>query len=182
MANLVQYIYGKTKVYIKYAVIILIVAFFIYAGSYMYNKYYIPIKKNSDHADVANANDRSNNADIYFFYADWCPHCKKAKPEWKNFKSNNDKKVINGYTVNCIDIDCTTDNGDVVITNYKAYDGTDYDTNKNPTPIPIADIIRNFGIDSYPTIKMTKDTYTVDFDAKVTETNLETFINSVLNE
>ena len=182
MANLVQYIYGKTKIYIKYAVIAIIIAIFIYAGSYMYNSYYLPMKKTADFADVANANDRGNTSDIYFFYADWCPHCKKAKPEWKNFKANNNKKTINGYTVNCIDIDCTQDNGEVVISNYKAFDGTEFKTGKESTPIPIADIIRNFGIESYPTIKLTKDTYTIDFDAKVTEGNLETFINTVLNE
>jgi len=180
MANLIQYIYGKTKIYIKYAVIVLIVVIFIYAGVFMYNKYYTPMKKNADFADVANANDRGNMADIYFFYADWCPHCKKAKPEWKNFKANNDKKTVNGYTINCIDIDCTKDNGDVVIKEYNGFDGQKYNTGKEPTPIPIADIIRNFGVESYPTIKMTKDTYTIDFDAKVTEQNLETFINTVL--
>jgi thiol-disulfide isomerase/thioredoxin len=181
MANLIQYIYGKTKIYIKYAVIVLIVAIFIYVGVFMYNKYYMPMNKNADFADVANANDRGNIADIYFFYADWCPHCKKAKPEWINFKAHNDNKVINGYTVNCIEIDCTTDNGDVVIKEYKGNDGLHYNTGKQSTPIPIADIIRNFGVESYPTIKMSKDTYTVDFDAKVTERNLETFINTVLN-
>lgn len=182
MANLIRYVYDKTHIYLRYAIIVLVFSIFIYAGYFMYTKYYLPIKKNADFADTANASDRGNIADVYFFYADWCPHCKKAKPEWKNFKANNDHKIINGYTINCIDIDCTTDNGEIVISNYKAFDGTNYNTGKQATPIPIADIIRNFGVDSYPTIKLTKDNYTIDFDAKVTESNLETFVKTILNE
>jgi thiol-disulfide isomerase/thioredoxin len=180
MANLIQYLYGKTKIFFKYAVIAIIVLLFIYLGYYLYNNYFKPQQKNT--IDAANTSDIGNVADIYFFYADWCPHCKKAKPEWKKFKSNNEHKIINGYTINCIDIDCTTDNGEIVIHKYNSYDGTEYNTGKEDTPIKIADIIRNFNVDSYPTIKLKKDNYTIDFDAKVTEANLDTFINTILNE
>lgn len=33
---------------------------------------------------------------LYMYYADWCPHCVSAKPEFKKLK---DTQVINGKTV-----------------------------------------------------------------------------------
>ena len=33
---------------------------------------------------------------LYMYYADWCPHCVSAKPEFKKLK---DKQVINGKTI-----------------------------------------------------------------------------------
>lgn len=41
----------------------------------------------------------SERPTIYFFYADWCPHCKTAKPKIKEFKANNSN--VNVKEVNC---------------------------------------------------------------------------------
>ena len=40
----------------------------------------------------------NDEPDYHFFmyYADWCPHCVSAKPEFKKLK---DKQVINGKTI-----------------------------------------------------------------------------------
>lgn len=31
----------------------------------------------------------SGNATLYFFYADWCPHCTKVKPTWSALENEN---------------------------------------------------------------------------------------------
>lgn len=41
----------------------------------------------------------SERPTVYFFYVDWCPHCKTAKPKVKEFKSRNSH--VNVKEVNC---------------------------------------------------------------------------------
>jgi hypothetical protein len=41
-----------------------------------------------------------------------------------------------------------------------------------------AQMISQFNVTSYPTIKMVKDGNTYEFDAKITEANLEEFVKS----
>ena len=46
-----------------------------------------------------NSENFSERPTIYFFYVDWCPHCKTAKPKIKEFKSRNSN--VNVKEVNC---------------------------------------------------------------------------------
>ena len=39
----------------------------------------------------------SKDAEIMFFYANWCPHCKAAKPHWKEVTDEYEGKEVNGY-------------------------------------------------------------------------------------
>jgi thiol-disulfide isomerase/thioredoxin len=110
------------------------------------------------------------------FYVDWCPHCIKDIPEWDAFAEIYNNKEVNGRLIQCYDIDCTDDNGDVTI-QFDPIDGTS--TNMSPTPIKISKLIKKYKIDSYPTIKLSKDDTTVDFEAKVTKQNLIQFVTSV---
>ena len=96
-------------------------------------------------------------ATIYFFHADWCPHCKKAEPEWNAFKTANDKKQTNGYIIRCASVDCT-------------------DAEESSAK----QMITRFGVDSYPTIKMDKDNTTIDYDSKVTLSSLTSFVDIML--
>jgi thiol-disulfide isomerase/thioredoxin len=41
----------------------------------------------------------SERPTVYFFYVDWCPHCKTAKPKVQEFKSKNSH--VNVKEVNC---------------------------------------------------------------------------------
>ena len=41
----------------------------------------------------------SERPTVYFFYVDWCPHCKTAKPKVQEFKKNNSH--VNVEEVNC---------------------------------------------------------------------------------
>ena len=52
--------------------------YFYYMDSYS-SKY----RPNSEQVPVGS----SNTAEVLFFYANWCPHCKAAKPIWDEFKS-----------------------------------------------------------------------------------------------
>jgi thiol-disulfide isomerase/thioredoxin len=119
--------------------------------------------------DVANSMNRGGTAStdsgansgkealIYFFHADWCPHCKKAQPEWDAFKMSQHNKLKNGYVVKCISVDCTND--------------------KESTA---KQLINEFNIESYPSVKMVKDNTTIDYDASVKTASLNKFVDIML--
>lgn len=149
--------------YKRHILIAVIVIIFIIASYYGYNWYikgkYISQEGLTDKfSDVANANRRKNTVEIYFFHVDWCPHCKKAKPEWDDFSSKYNKKEVNGYTINCVDVDCTDETDDKV-----------------------KDTIKSFNLESYPTVKMLKETDQIEYDAKISSSGLEKFVLEVLN-
>ena len=125
---------------------------------YSYQTYIKPSIKEKDSKNISNANRRTKEADIIFFHTSWCPHCKKALPIWQDFVTTYDKTIINGYTINCINgiygIDCD----DVAST----------------------EIIEKYNITKFPTLKLTKDDTTINFDANITSDNLTKFINTVL--
>ena len=98
----------------------------------------------------------SKDAEIMFFYANWCPHCKAAKPHWEELKEEYQGKNINGYTLVFTDIDCSEETPDV----------------KEKT--------NEYEIEGYPTITLVKDGQVVDYDAKPTKDTLEKFITTVL--
>jgi thiol-disulfide isomerase/thioredoxin len=177
MANLVTYINSLLKPYYKYILGFLIVLVFVMIARYSFQVYFARQNKNKKLANVANANNTAPIKAVYFFHVDWCPHCIKAQPEWKSFSDQFDNKEIGGYLVRCYDIDCTEDHGDEVI----QFDPTNDQspTGIKPTSIKISELVQKYKIESYPTIKMTKDDLVIDFDAKVTHANLSQFVNSV---
>ena len=107
--------------------------------------------------DVQNAENSGKEALIYFFHADWCPHCKKAQPEWDTFKMSHHNKVKNGYIIKCISVDCTDD--------------------KESTA---KQLINEYNVESYPTVKMVKDNTTIDYDASVKTESLKKFVDIML--
>lgn len=176
MANLVSYVHTLVKPYYFYILAVLLVFIFIVVARFAYQSYYVKMKKNRNFTDVANTNNHKPIVAIYFFHVDWCPHCVKAVPEWNAFFDAYNNKEVNGHVVKCYDIDCTDDNGDEVI---QLDASTGSSTGVAPTPIKIVELIKKYNIDSYPTIKLTKDDVVVQFDAKVTKQNLIQFVNSV---
>jgi thiol-disulfide isomerase/thioredoxin len=169
--NIITYIYEKTRPYHFNIIVSILVIIFSIVAYYAYNKYFASKQNMKPFNNVANAPEDGEHkfAQIYFFYADWCPYCQKAKPEWNKFSTLVNKTIINGYLVECIGVDCTGDNGDI-------------ETNKHidQTPHDTAELISKYNINSYPTIKLVKDDETIDFDAKITESSLHKFVNSVL--
>jgi thiol-disulfide isomerase/thioredoxin len=154
--------------------LVLLIAIFSYLGYSTYKQsvegFDIEKKK---FQNVANAQEFAPTVDIYLFFADWCPHCKTAKPEWDKIKRKYNGKEVHGYLVNCIDVNCTDDAGETTTAKHEKKLET-----KNNT----AEIIHKFGVNSYPTIKLVKDEKPYDFEAKVTEPNLSGFIEEILSE
>lgn len=141
----------------KTIVIILIVLMFIILSIYYYYSYVKPLMKTSYKPNSEGSTSNSQNqAELMLFYVDWCPHCKTAKPEWENVKSEYENRTINGYKVQFVEINCTEENPQV------------------------EKMINTYNIEGYPTIKLLKDGQVIDFDAKPTQSNLSQFLNTVL--
>jgi len=156
MANVFQLLYADyVKPLNKLIVTSILFLIFIIAGYYGYQWYAKSTIENLEAEDMANSNRRVSEAKIKFFSADWCPHCKKAKPEWEKFKDEYNGKTEGYYKISCEYIDCT--DGD------------------NPQ-------IQEHSVDGYPTIVMIKDNKSVNYDAKITEPNLKQFVDDFLKK
>ena len=145
-----------TNKYILYFLLIIIVGVSIYLiYKSMNNKYGVKYSENNEGAQQQEGLS-SNEAEIMLFSADWCPHCKAARPEWEQVRDEYKNKTINGYSIIFTDINCTT-----------------------PTA-EIEKVMNQFKVEGYPTIKLLKDGQVVDFDAKPTKSSITQFLNSVL--
>ena len=131
-----------------------VAALFIAVAIWMYYKYVLPrvnavyvpnkeyVKKN-----------KSDTADLYFFYTSWCPHCKTAKPVWQKFKEHIDSKGHeSGVKVNFIEVDCEKDH----------------------------DTADKFKVTGYPTIKLLYNNKVIEYDAKPQQDNLQQFLDESL--
>ena len=142
----------------KMIVIILLAAAFITTAIWVYNTYVIPrVQKsyvpNKEYTE-GGVNTNNANADLYFFYTTWCPHCKTAKPEWEKFKETiNTNGHSSGVKINFIEVDCEKDTATA----------------------------EKFNVAGYPTIKMIYNNKTVEYDAKPQQDTFQQFLDSVLN-
>ena len=91
-------------------------------------------------------------AKIYYFYTEWCPYCKKARPEWDKFKNVYKDKTVNGYKLEFIEVDCDKDEATAT----------------------------QFDVEGYPTIKLVKNGTIVQYDAKPKFETLEEFVKTSL--
>lgn len=98
----------------------------------------------------------NKTAEMMLFYVDWCPHCKTAKPEWENLKSEYEGKQINGYNLKFTEYNCTAE------------------TTEND------ELMNKYKIEGYPTIKLLKGDQIVEYDAKPTKSTMEQFLHTVL--
>jgi thiol-disulfide isomerase/thioredoxin len=133
--------------------IFLMLIIFAVAGYFGYLWYVKPTVENLNNDDVSNNNRRISEAQIMFFSADWCPHCKKAKPEWNDFTSEYDGKEVGFYKISCQSVDCTDGNNE---------------------------LIQEYSIDGYPTIILLKDNKRIDYDARITHENMKQFVEDTL--
>jgi thiol-disulfide isomerase/thioredoxin len=145
--------YSYVKPYHRYLLVIVLIIIFSVAGMYAYKWFAKPLIENRGAENMANNDRRVSEVDILFFSADWCPHCKKAKPEWGKFSAVYNGKTVGYYKINCVSVDCT--------------EGTD------PR-------IQEYSVDGYPTVIMKKDQKRINYDAKITDSNLTQFVDQIL--
>ncbi len=138
---------------IKTLIILAISVVFIGVALYVYNYYVIP-RLNPSY--VANKEfvekDAGQEAELYYFYTEWCPHCKKATPIWKELQSKYENAPINNTKIYFRSIDC--------------------DKNEK-----VAD---EFKVEGYPTIKLVKNGQIIEYDAKPDMNTLEEFLHTQL--
>ena len=138
---------------------ILVGVLFLIAALLYYRYYVAPTlnptyKANREVLDNDSASGKT--AELLFFYTDWCPHCKTAKPVWQEMKAEYQDKRINGYKVVFTDVNCTNESNEV------------------------EQMMDKYKIEGYPTIKLLKDGQIIEYDAKPTKETLTQFLNTVL--
>jgi thiol-disulfide isomerase/thioredoxin len=135
-----------------------IVLFLVLFSVYLYKQYTSSstdaYKANRENISVESR--KNNHAELILFTVDWCPHCKTAKPEWENLKSEYENKTINGYDIIFTEHNCTAESAEV------------------------EELMNKYKIEGYPTIKLLKDNQVIEYDAKPTKATLEQFLNTVL--
>jgi thiol-disulfide isomerase/thioredoxin len=132
---------------------------FAIAALFYYRYYVAPTMSTTYKAnreDVSNDSSSGKTAELLFFYTDWCPHCKTAKPVWNDIKAEYQNKRINGYKVIFTDVNCTNDSAD------------------------IEQMMDKYKVEGYPTIKLLKEGQIIEYDAKPSRDTLVQFLNTVL--
>jgi thiol-disulfide isomerase/thioredoxin len=140
---------------------LIIGAVVLFAGlAVFYYFYYIaPASKSTYHANseqIPTGSSSNNTAELMFFYANWCPHCKAAKPIWNDLKAEYENKTINGYKIIFTEVDCSEETSEV------------------------EKLMNQYNIEGYPTIKLIKDGQVIEYDAKPSKETLTKFLNTVL--
>lgn len=137
----------------KIIAVSVVAALFIAVAIWMYYKYVVPRVNAAYVPNKEYAQKRQGEADLYFFYTSWCPHCKTAKPVWQKFKEHIEAKGhASGVKVNFIEVDCEKDH----------------------------DTADKFNVSGYPTIKLLYNNKVIEYDAKPDQENLQQFLDESL--
>lgn len=123
---------------------------------FLFKKYgsKIKIMEGLTSTTMDNPNEDEEEVKILFFSTDWCPHCKVAQPEWDKVVSSQEGQPINGRKVQFIHYNCTEETAE------------------------IKQVVSQYNIEGYPTVKLVKDGQIIDFDAKPTEESLLQFLQA----
>jgi thiol-disulfide isomerase/thioredoxin len=137
----------------KIIMILFLVAIFIGIAFYIYKTYISP-RINPSYVENKEilTEEAQKEAVLYFFYTTWCPHCKKAKPEWQKIKDEYQDKPINNTRVIFREVDCDKEE----------------------------EVADKFKVDGYPTIKLIKDDQIIEYDAKPNYETLVQFLHTTL--
>lgn len=144
----------------KIMLIVGLVILFAVLSYFAYKRYVVPkLNVNYNANSEFNMEDnQGNTAELLFFYADWCPHCKNAKPHWDRLSKEYDGKQINKYLLKFTKIDCSN---------------TDDDSTKQ--------MLEKYQVEGFPTIKLLKGNQVIEYDAKPNYQTLLGFLKEVLS-
>lgn len=126
------------------AILLITIAYFVYKKD-LFNKIRPDYVENKEFI-----NKRVDSVELLFFYTDWCPHCKTAKPIWKDLKDTT--PAINNVKINYVDVNCETEK----------------------------ELAEKYNVEGYPTIKLIKDNQVIEYDAKPDKETLLVFLNKFL--
>lgn len=145
----------------KFMLIMAISSIFIGVALYVYY-YYISPKMNPDFVPnrefVKKKDDGPENATLYLFYTNWCPHSKKALPIFNDMKEKQEGTPINDVIITFVAINGESEEGKM----------TDFEKG------------HSVKVDGYPTIFLVKGDQVVEYDAVTTEETLNEFLNTTL--
>jgi len=144
--------------------VVLMVILVVSIAYYVYKNVYLPTKKEKVFRDVANSNPTGRTATFFMFHVDWCPHCKKAMPEWNMFSDQYNNTSLNGYQIDCQSVDCTNSDDPTIKSLVDKYELKQYPTVIAVIPVANGKEVR------------------VDYEAKVKKQYLEQFVTSVTTE
>lgn len=142
----------------KYVMIAIIVAVFVITAYFLYSNYANQNNSETITDDIYEEMDNNDGseAELMLFHVDWCPHCKTALPEWEKLKQDYANKKVNGHKIIFLEYNCTEESEET--------------TKKMET----------YKIEGFPTIKLKVEGRVIEFDAKVTKSNLEQFLATAL--
>lgn len=141
----------------KSLMIIGLTLLFIIIAIYTYKTWIVPRLSSNDYVEnqelvIKDENNEGGVVELYFFYTEWCPHCKTAKPIWNKFKQEIGENKIKGKTINFIEVDAEKESG----------------------------LANQFKIEGYPTIKLVDNNKIIEYDAKPELDTLHQFLNTSL--
>ena len=139
----------------RFLVILFLIIIFLIAAITVYRRY-VSDRLNASY--VANNEFNTNkqgleSVDMYFFYTEWCPHCKTAKPIGYDFKKEMEGKNVKGIKLNFYEVDCDKD----------------------------SETSDKFNVKGFPTIKMMKGNQLIEYDAKPSKATLHEFVRTSLD-
>ena len=159
MPGIVETLY-TTYIFPRKNILGFITLFIIFAiASYYAYSYYKPPTVFDDVANAVPNEGTGKIAEVMFFHANWCPHCTTAKPKWDAFSNQYNNSVVNGYTIVCTD-----------------YDMTHADEARGSNH----NLVTEYGITGYPTVKMRYNGKIIDYDASVSQSSLGKFVNAIV--
>ena len=132
---------------IKAIVFVSVIIFIVVAFFVLRNKYKKYKQQQLLDSVTTSPDGESKQCEMIYFYTTWCPYCKRARPEWDEFKNECAGKKINGYIITFTEVDC--------------------DINESTA--------NKYEVKSYPTIKLIKEGEVFEFDARPTTEALTQF-------
>jgi thiol-disulfide isomerase/thioredoxin len=159
MSGIITLLNNKLKGYYNVILTVFLVLLFGVILLFLYKRHKEKnVSSKAIFKDVANSGKHNGMIEVKFFHVNWCPHCKTALPEWNAFKNQYNGKVVRGIKVECVEMDCT-----------------DSDSPE------VAFLMKENNIDAFPTVFISRNNERYDFDAKITKTSLEKFMNAVIS-
>ena len=123
----------------------------IYIAYKIYNNFQKEKKRQYiENNEFEEDNYKKPKGEIYYFYTNWCPHCKDSTPLWDTFYNSPLEKK---YNLSFIKIDCE---------------------NKKYKPL-----IKDFKVKEYPTIILVVNGKKYVYDANLSEATLNKFLQAV---